>query len=102
MKKTLQTGMVLIAISWTVPCFAGPAFPSWDVEKFCTDRMQAAAVSDCIRLQNEAGDNVRARWASYSEADKKDCIDYVLSDDIPPSYMRLDHCLDSKRRLGGR
>lgn len=90
-------------LALTVTCAGAEAaakFPSWDMEKFCTDRAKPTGLVDCIQLQNEARDTVRASWSTYADDDKAECVDYVLADDIPPSYMRLRDCLSlaAKRR----
>lgn len=93
--------IVLLALTVTFAAAeAESKFPGWDMEKFCTERAKPIGLIDCIQLQNEARDTVRASWSTYADDDKVECVEYVLADDIPPSYMRLRDCLSlaAKRR----
>lgn len=90
--------LAISLLSAATPAQADPAsdrFPDWDIQKFCADRMRPVAVPDCVKLQSDSRQRVHKGWAAYSVADREECLDYVLADDIPPSFMRLDHCLSS-------
>lgn len=100
MRHTSLAVMTLYALSGAVPCRADAAMPVWNMQSFCTAQVPAAAVADCVRLQQEAGRTVRGRWGTFSAADKEACIAYVVEDDIPPSYVRLQHCLEAALKGG--
>lgn len=90
------TGGAVIALLLLrpAPCSADQ-MPTWNMHSFCASRMPASAVADCVHLQEEAGAAVRSRWSAYSAREREECVAYVIEDDIPPSYMRLKHCLDT-------
>jgi hypothetical protein len=79
--------------------------PSWNMKAFCADRLgpagsvpSSAAVADCVQLQNEARDRVRSGWSQLDEVVRKECLDLLQADleidSVPPSYVRLEHCLE--------
>lgn len=92
--RNLASALGLLFLSFA-PALAQTGFPSWDIEAFCAERTRPAAVPDCVMLQSKSRDTVRSSWSNYSADDREECVNYVLNDDIPPSYMRLEHCLTS-------
>lgn len=91
-------GLVVAAlIGLTGSAFASD-LPRWDMRQFCAGRVALTGVEDCVRAQHEARERVRVLWAQADADEKAECLSWLADDDIPPSYLRLDHCLESKAR----
>lgn len=92
--RCLIAGVILMT---AVPAMA-KGLPNWDMRKFCEARVKEGGTADCVQLQNEAKARVKSRWSSVPADIQEDCIAYVEDDDIPPSYMRVDDCLNLKMK----
>lgn len=86
----------LIALSGTAHAEAG--FPRWDMRTFCEGRVAAQGVDICVETQLQSRDKVKAYWTTVDKESRETCLEFVLNDDIPPSYMRLEHCLSLEAR----
>ena len=84
-----------------VPLAGGAAadeLPRWDMRKFCTSQAVPTSVDVCVTAQHEARERARSLWAKAGEAEKAECLRWLTDEDIPPSYYRLENCLESEAR----
>lgn len=72
---------------------AGSPVPDWDMRSFCGARVAPSGIGECIAAQHEARDRVQRAWDGIGPQEKADCLAWLLDDELPPSYLRLDHCL---------
>ena len=102
MMKTINLFVCVVLLC--NPAKAAEGLPNWDMKAFCNSQLPAGAtasvVADCVELQNEARQRVSAVWTNVTVDQREECLNYVKSDEVPPSYFRLDVCFRSA--LNGR
>ena len=94
-RRVCGAALAILAIAVSTAAMSGSDFPFWDMQLFSGDRAAPSGYAGCIEAQLEARNRVRSRWPAVSPAVRSECVKYVLNDDIPPSYYRLDACVGS-------
>jgi hypothetical protein len=63
---------------------------------FCSARVAPQGVDVSVETQLQYRDKVKGYWDTTDKEDRDTCLERLLNDDIPPSYVRLEHCLSSE------
>lgn len=97
--------LLAVAAMVTSPAFAGSNLPAWDMRAFCASRLPSPGVDDCVKLQNEARDDLKQTWSKLDADFRAECLDMLQSDfetdKVLPSYLRLSHCVQFEQKKRG-
>ena len=89
---------MFVAIQFAIAVAAADRVPSFDVEPACRAAAERAKpVGDpqaCLRLEQQARDELAQKWMEFSGADKEHCVSVSTMAAHAPTYTELLTCLE--------
>jgi hypothetical protein len=89
---------MFVAIQFAIAVAAADRVPSFDVEPACRAAAERAKpvgdVQACLRLEQQARDELVQKWAEFSGADKEHCVSVSTMARHAPTYTDLLTCLE--------